>query len=73
MPRWKENGWRTASGEPVKNRAELEAALDALDGEVPTDLVHGRPFRRDPILKADEAVGAEQPRIWCGNGTSGFP
>ena len=32
MPRWKENGWRTASGEPVKNRAELERLDHAMGG-----------------------------------------
>ena len=24
MPNWKDNGWRTSSGEPVKNRADFE-------------------------------------------------
>ena len=24
MPNWKQNDWRTASGEPVKNRSELQ-------------------------------------------------
>ena len=29
---WMNNGWRTANGEPVVNRPELELLLNASDG-----------------------------------------
>ena len=32
MPKWKQNGWKTSEGQPVKNRPELERLESILSG-----------------------------------------
>ncbi len=32
LPKWKANGWRTANGQPVKNKVQWETLLDVAEG-----------------------------------------